>query len=468
MRLFNKKKEETHRYNFKLYTEDGAVEYYNPFINFLAYGGMGCGKTKSIGKPLLYEYLRHNFAGLIYDFKDFDFTKTAYNLLMEAKGLEEYPYSFHVMNFAKPEYSERTNPISPKVIQDENLFIQLIDDMLQAYITKDGGGGKGSDPTWMNGALGLFQGVSYRFYRDYPQFCTLPHIILFCTQTNTKRLTDFLNKDPQCRGLAGAFLQSAKSPKTQASYQSNLANYISSLSFNKNILYLLSGEDYEFNLIDPEKPKLVSMCNSYQIDKIISPVIALMLGVSTRQFTMENKVPCFYLLDEATTFKISNFQNLCSVLREYLCSFTFLTQSSSKIEHMYSPTERSIIEANFGNHFYGRTTDVKAIEKYPVIFGKEEKEKISKTRGSSGERHNRSRTISSQKEDRYEPELFTRLSPGQFVCSAAESNKKKFIGQFELFDFEETLPIPLFREGDIKKEVTENYDKMLHEINLLL
>lgn len=112
-------------------------------------------------------------------------------------------------------------------------------------------------------------------------------------------------------------------------------------------------------------------------------VISLMLSISSRRFTLANKVPFFYFLDEATTFRIADFEKLPSVLREYLCSFVFLTQSAAKIEKIYGKYDRSSIESNFGNQFFGRTKDIEALKSYPLVFGKEERQRVSKTTGSS-------------------------------------------------------------------------------------
>ncbi|MUP49089.1 mobilization protein, partial [Veillonellaceae bacterium M2-8] len=79
---------------------------------------------------LLREYIRNSFAGFIYDYKDFDLTKTAYNLAKKYS----FPYQFYYISFADMDRTYRVNPIAPKVIQDENLFLQLIDDMLTAYM----------------------------------------------------------------------------------------------------------------------------------------------------------------------------------------------------------------------------------------------------------------------------------------------------------------------------------------------
>lgn len=60
------------------------------------------------------------------------------------------------------------------------------------------------------------------------------------------------------------------------------------------------------------------------------------------------------------------------------------------------------MEANFGIQFFGRTKDVEALKYYPQMFGKEEKERKSRSTGKSGSSSNRSVTISSQKEDIYQ------------------------------------------------------------------
>lgn len=162
--------------------------------------------------------------------------------------------------------------------------------------------------------------------------------------------------------MAKGFLDAADSPKTQASYLSSLTRNLGILANNKEISYVLTGNDFEYNLLDPANPKLISVANSFQIESLISPIISLMLSISSRRFTMANKIPFVYVLDEATTFRIADFEKMPSVLREYLCAFLVLTQSSAKIEKLYGKYDRSSLEANFGNVFFGRTKDVEALK----------------------------------------------------------------------------------------------------------
>lgn len=443
---------------FCLVAEGGKrITFGYPFNNFLIFGGAGSGKTKSVGKPLLGEYIRCHFAGFLYDYKDFDLTTTAYNFTKKYN----YPYRFYYISFTDMERTYRTNPISPKVVTNESLFLQLMGDFFSAYKEKDT-----QEDVWFGGALGLLRGVAIRFYFDYPQFCNIPYIVAFICLSGTERMINFVEGSYRSKLLAKGFLDAVDSPNTRASYLSSLTRSLGILASDKNICYVLSGNDFDYNLIDPAEPKLLAVANSYQIESLISPVISLMLSISSRRFTLSNNVPFFYFLDEATTFKISDFEKMPSVLREYRCSFTFITQSAAKIEKLYGKFDRSSIAANFANQFYGRTKDIEALKTYPLIFGKEEKTRISNTRGNSRGADSRSRTTSTQKEDIYDTTFFTRLKPGEFVGSAADANFEDFHLRFlQYADKEEPLPIV---RTVLRSEIEESYMKMLADIQTII
>lgn len=450
-----KKQDKKQKYRFQLEADGGRrITFGNPFNNFLVYAGAEGGKTKSVGKPLLREYIRYHFAGMIYDYKDFDLTRTAYNLVQKS----DYPYKFYYISFTDMEHTYRTNPVAPAIVDDESLFLQLMGDFFAAYMEKDA-----KKDEWFGGALGILRGVAIRFYHEYPQICTIPHIVNFICQAGAGKITEFLNGSIQSRALGKGFLDAADSPKTQASFLSSLTRSLGILANDKKICYVLSGNDFSFNLIDPAEPKLLAIANSYQVESLISPVISLMVSISSRRFTLNNKTPFFYFLDEATTFKIEEFEKMPSVLREYLCSFTLLTQSAAKIEKLYGRLDRSSIEANFSNQFYGRTKDIEALKTYPLIFGKAEKQRISRTSGSSRGGDSHSRTVSTQKEEVYDTSFFTGLKPGEFVGSAAHSNMPTFHLRFKQYqEAEEPLPIV---HTVLKSEIEQNYLQIIEDVS---
>ena len=431
------------------------IEFYYPFANFLVYGGAGSGKTKSIGKWLLEEYIRLGFAGFIYDFKDTDYSQTAWNLIKKY----DYKPKFYYVSFDNLNCSSRFNPL--KAVKDRTLLMQLMEDMLLSLQSKDA-----KQDEWFAGGLGILRGVAFRLWDEYKEYCTIPHILSLIMMASQQQLTSFLSKNELSEMMAGAFLKAAGSEKTQASYLSTLCNQISTIAADENIAWVLSGDDFDFNLIDPNDPKLFAISNNFSKNTVYSPVIAMLMSISSRQFTMQNKVPFVYFLDEMTTVKVKNFETLPSVLREYKAAFVLLTQSGAKLENLYGKLDRSSVEANFGNMFLGRTKDVEALKYYPMFFGKEEKERRSKSTGRSGSSSNTSVTISSQKEDIYQGKDFSELEPGEFIGSATVASVKNFKVKFKMFQMEE-------QQMDIAKivnteEVQQNYAKILSTVKKIL
>lgn len=453
----NREKDDKAKTLFSLRTVDGTViKYYYWFSNFLVYGGAGSGKTKSIGKPLMEQYIKAGFAGFIYDFKDFDYTRTAYNLIKKYG----YPHEFYYINFTDMNRTYRFNPL--KNVKDRTMLLQLMEDVLGTLMPPTA-----KQDEWYTGALGILNGVAYRLWDEFPEYCTLPHIVNFIMKADTGQLQEFLKLNELSAMMAGAYLKAEGSEKTQASYMSTLSNYVAKLATNENICYVLTGDDFDFNLIDPEHPKLFAISNNYATESVISPVIAMVMSIASRSFSMENKVPFVFILDEMTTFKVRDFEKLPSVLREYGAGFMVLTQSGAKLEKLYSKLDRSSIEANFGNIFLGRTQDVEALKYYPLFFGKYEKEKKSTSSGNSAGGHNSSVTLSTQKEEVYEARDFASLEPGEFIGMGSRSNiKGHFKKKFQLFELEEEqLPVVAFRTD---MEISDNYAKILQDIRDIL
>lgn len=431
------------------------LEFYYPFSNFLVYGGAGSGKTKSIGKWLLQEYIRQGFSGFVYDFKDVDYTQTAFNL-MKKLG---YRHKFYYVNFDNLGCSYRFNPL--KVVNDKTTLMQLMEDMLLSLQSKDA-----KQDEWFSGGLGILRGVAYRLWDEYRDYCSIPHILSLITSASQQELTFFLESNSESTKMAGAFLKAKDSEKTQASYLSTLCNQLSTIASDENVAWVLSGDDFDFNLIDPKEPKFFAISNNFSKNSVYSPVIGMLISISSRQFTMQNKVPFVYFLDEMTTVKVKNFETLPSVLREYKAAFVLLTQSGAKLENLYGKLDRSSIEANFGNMFLGRTKDVEALKYYPNFFGKEEKERRSKSTGKSGSSSNTSVTVSSQKEDVYQGKDFSELEPGEFIGSATVANIKDFKVKFKMFEMDE-IPLDVVRKVT-PEDVTDNYVKIDEEIKAIL
>lgn len=445
---------------FKLKSNKGTIEFYYPRDNFMVLGGAGSGKTASIGKPIMEQFIKYGWAGFIYDYKDYDYTQTAWNLVQKY----EYPHKFYYISFTDMNHTYRFNILDKRVIRDDVSLFQAMDDFLQAMKPLDG-----KTDEWFQGALGLLKGVAIRFYHfegEYARYCTLPHILNFILMASTKELTTFLRSDMASIKAAGAFLGSEGSDRTQSSIIFTINNYISNLASNRNICYVLTGNDFVFDLVDPQDPKLFAVANNFALESLISPIIAMMVPIAARRIEFGNKVKFAFVLDEMTTFKVNNFQGFPSVLREYGAAFLVLTQSSSKFDRVYGKEDRAAIMANFANIFMGKTTDVEALKTYPLYFGKEEKEKKSISAGSSSGRTNSSITRSKQKEEVYDSNAFTELRKGEFILSCGDCNVNKIKARLEMFKLEEK-PLPVVRLTT-NREIETIYSQIERDCETLL
>ena len=72
-------------------------------------GAAGSGKSESIAVPLLSEFIRNDFSGLVYDFK-FPTLGQDVQSFISANGNE---IKHHYIDLNNPEQSPRVNPIQP-------------------------------------------------------------------------------------------------------------------------------------------------------------------------------------------------------------------------------------------------------------------------------------------------------------------------------------------------------------------
>lgn len=84
----------------------------NPFRGIFVVGAAGSGKSESIAVPLLSEFVRLGYSGLVYDFK----FPTLANDVESFLKAERSPVRHVYINFNNPYQSMRVNPISPRYL----------------------------------------------------------------------------------------------------------------------------------------------------------------------------------------------------------------------------------------------------------------------------------------------------------------------------------------------------------------
>jgi len=153
-----KKEESKKSVYIELEHQKGKVRYENPFNGFLVYGGAEAGKTSSVGKPLLKEYMRNEFGFFIYDAKESDYTKTA----MKLKEDLNFPFPIYNIDFYDPRKSYRTNIFHPSAIKDEQLVPEFAEIFFASQVKKDY-----KKDQWYSMAMGVFKAVAWVFFKHF-------------------------------------------------------------------------------------------------------------------------------------------------------------------------------------------------------------------------------------------------------------------------------------------------------------
>ena len=457
--LFSKtetKKEVKDKMQIVLEHEKGKVIYDNPFNGFIIYGGAEAGKTLSIGKPLLKEYMRNNFGFFIYDAKLNDYTLTA----LELAKKYDYQKPIYYFDFVDPSRSYRTNIFSKQNITDDMFLEQYATIFFDAYLKEDE-----KKTEWYSMALQMFVGVCYVFYNNYEEYCTLPHICNFILHNDDETIIRFIETDDKAKGFASPYLKAQASEKTLASIQTTVAGKIGGFASNENFCYILSGNDFSLNPIEKGNPKSICVSNVFNLREVLSPIVVLLFNSVARKFEFGNTNPFVFFMDEATTFKINNFESYPSELREYKVAFVFLTQSAGKVEKLYTKFDRSSLESNLANQFYGWTADTNATDNYAKQFSKIEEKRKSYTTG--GGRNSRSTTTSTLKEIRFDAEFFGSLKPGEFVGKAKNANVKTFHTRFKPYQDGKLAELPIVRNVT-KEDLKKHYQEIILTVKNLI
>lgn len=87
----------------------------------------------------------------------------------------------------------------------------------------------------------------------------------------------------------------------------SLQNVIARLNTPK-LAWILSGNDFDLDINNPDDPKLLSIGMSPQIRKSLAPIICI-FTVALQQMNVEGKYKSFLLLDEATTLYLDDLDH---------------------------------------------------------------------------------------------------------------------------------------------------------------
>ena len=409
---------------------DKGTKYVRNFLRGISiFGSAGSGKTISLIFPILKHFSEQKFAGIIYDFKDGELTELAIPLFKE---------KLKIIAIHNASISARVNPISPKLINDENDINEIVAVLMDNLINN--GAGKGDD-FFKDSGSSLLSAVILKFWLDHPSFCTLPHVISFILAVDFSvqeqnfnqslgeqainqfaKLKAFLTDNDRVAIQGSAFILGLASERQTASVLSTLANALRKISSPKTF-WVLSGNEIDFDINSDENRSVISVLNEPKNSKFLSPINASIIHSISKQMMVRNRQPSFLCLDEAPTIKLLNMAQIPATMRSFQVGVIYCAQDIVQGIVQYGRDGFKEILANLSTQFFGKSNDPDTSKFYESYFElvKEKTKSISE----KGDFLSGGRTITTGEKEvsKYRASRFQNLKVGEFAMLSDGKNQ---------------------------------------------
>ncbi|MCX2838409.1 type IV secretion system DNA-binding domain-containing protein [Salinimicrobium sp. MT39] len=412
-------------------------------------GSAGSGKTESVVYGFLKHFQKHDFCGVIHDYKDFELTEMAYPLFKNP----DIP--FRIISFDK--IIHRVNPIAPRYLENEESVNEISRVLIENLLEQRESGITGSSKFFNDAAEGLIGGLIWKLKTSYPHFCTLPHLIAIYQFLDTDSLIKFLETNTTSRAMADAFISGKDSERQTAGVKSTLANALKRIS-TQNIFMALSADEVPLNINNPENPAVISVVNNPKFETSYSPVIATIIHTITKQMSVRNSNSSFLLMEEAPTIRLLNMHRIPATLRSYDIATVYVMQDKIQNDMMYGDKASKAILSNLSYQFFGKVNDPDTAKYYERFFEIIKKETTSINRGYSLDFDTRI-TTGEREIPKIRADAFFRLKQGEFITYADGEDKKV---QFKLQRIQRQLPDELRQFS--KADLAANFERVYQEV----
>lgn len=452
-------------YTYRYLGEDRLswINIVNPFRGTLIGGTPGSGKSFAIIEEYMRQCIMKGFTGVIYDFKFPTLARKTWNYLNWYKDTDAYVLqpSFYTLNFDDPEYSHRCNPISRKrlkIIDDaEEATKVLMLGINKTWVEKEGDFFTDSANVYTSILCWYMKLASDKY--DY-NLSSLPHLITLSTFESTELLFLIFQEYDDLKAKMRPFAEAlANGALEQLAGQVSSAGIALSKIASPNLSYILSGNDFDFELNDPSAPKILCVGNNEARSQTYSPALGLILTTLAKAMNQDNRLKSFFFIDEFPTVYYKGNDQLIATARSRLVNVLLGFQTFAQIKNNYGEKEADNIIKLCGTRITGQLFDDDATKMSETI-GKQKIFTHNLTYSEQGVSENQATTM----ESIVPPERIAQLSQGTFCGVVADDLKfpepnKVIYGRvnppLEIKKEEDKMDIPKVREFISEKEKTE-------------
>lgn len=398
-------------------------------------GSAGSGKTESVVYNFLEHLSAHKFCGVIHDYKDLEITEMAYPIFAKV-GIP-----FHIVSFDN--IYQRVNPIAPRYMEDAESVNEVSRVLLENLLEQRETIAMGSSKFFNDAVEGLLGGLIWKLKTDYPEYCTLPHLIATYQYLDAGRLIQFLSSDFTSKAMADAFISGKDSERQTAGVMSTLANALKKIS-TQRIFMALSADEVPLDINNPVNPSVVSIVNNPKFESAYSPVIATIIHTITKQMSVRGRQPSFILMEEAPTIRLLNMHRIPATLRSYDVATIYVLQDKVQNDIMYGDKASRAILSNLSYQFFGKVNDPDTARYYERFFELVKRPTRSVSRAEDFLKSDTRITQGEMEVSKIRADKFFKLREGEFIAFADGKDKKV---RFPRPNIARALPVPNFRFG---------------------
>ncbi|MBN8786792.1 MAG: YWFCY domain-containing protein [Terrimonas sp.] len=408
------------RYRLKNKVRNSWINIINPFRAIMVLGTPGAGKSYFVIRHVITQHIRKGFTMFVYDFKFDDLSRIAYNSWLKNKHRYPKPPRFFVINFDDLTRSHRCNPLEPSAMTDITDAAESARTILMGlnreWIKRQG-------DFFVESPINFLTAVIWylKKYKD-GEFCTLPHVIELMQADYDSLFTLFRTEAAkECEVLINPFLNAyLNDVMEQLEGQIASAKVAMARLSSPQLYYVLSGNDFNLDVNNPDDPKIVCMGNNPQKIQIYGAVLSLYVTRLVKQVNKKGKLKSSLVFDEFPTIYLNNMDSLIATARSNKVSTCLGIQDFSQLRKDYGREQADVIMNITGNIVAGQVTGDTA-KQLSERFGKimQDRESYSINSGDT------SISRSKQLETAIPPSKISALSSGEFVGMVADDPDNK-------------------------------------------
>jgi hypothetical protein len=417
----------------ELEAKHGSLPINNPQRGIYILGNQGSGKTRHVLEPIIYEFIKNGYCGLVYDYdfegrpespeKSYCLSKFTYNCYLKFSNKKQV--KFHSINFTSTQHSARVNPIAAKYISNRSYLEEYVTVLLNNLNPHK------RDDFWNLSSRSLLKGIIVFLANQRPRCCTLPHVLTLATKPIADVL-ELIRKDEEAFSYASSIFDAfSGGEKSAGQLMGIIATLKTSLQIllNKDIFWILSADEIDLSINNKEQSSILCLGNYTPAKSAFSPIISLLLTVCFKSMYGHGRTKSFVAIDELPTLFIPGLSELPATARKYGISTVACVQSNAQLEDTYGNVGAKRIQDTLVNKIIG-SSEGESAEWASRMMGKKEKEIITSSSSISTHERGSSETYGSgfyvQEKLIIPPQSFMEFKIGEFAGKIAESNSTFF------------------------------------------